>query len=430
MTIGTNGVTFATQSLAKANSYMSSKLYKATREIQNNTILNRATIELLGADIPCTLTELVGRNWKTAVEVAFRITLFLVTSFFIPLLFIPILNKLAAKKSGLPENFKKLFYNQFEDLIPEKRTKEGNEEFKQKLIAMEGQEKVNEILGDDVDKHEQKLEEFKQKIVKAKTNVVKKDILYSGLLTYLVPWVQVWFSKSLLGVVGYTGETDLLSESQQEESASFHEKTKYIKFGLGILPTVFGSNWYSNQVQKAATSFDSELKESKFLSFVKKHIKQFDYYKAIYAQRLNLAGTFLFGGDCGFLLASRSLNEFIERCLRLSVFWPTMFFGVEWVNFKLSDKHDKKYDTQIIDHNSPKELGIKKVKNLAMLETELKQAENEDDEIKIDMISKTMKAQMKNYWLSILIDSALMGVGLTAANIAGTKIRVEKFGIY
>src|SRR3989338_4801619 len=92
-----------------SQNFLESKFYKATREIQNNTILNRAVIELLGADLPSSLTELVGRNWKTAVEVAFRITLFTITSLFIPLLFIPFLNKMAAKKYNLPTMFKKHF---------------------------------------------------------------------------------------------------------------------------------------------------------------------------------------------------------------------------------------------------------------------------------------------------------------------------------
>lgn len=83
--------------------FLNSKYYRLTREIQNNTILNRATIELLGADIPSSLTELIGRNVKTAIEVAFRITLFLVVSMFVPLLFIPLLNKHAASKFKLPK---------------------------------------------------------------------------------------------------------------------------------------------------------------------------------------------------------------------------------------------------------------------------------------------------------------------------------------
>ena len=61
-------------------------------------------------------------------------------------------------------------------------------------------------------------------------------------------------------------------------------------------------------------------------------------YKEKYARKLNIAGAYLFGGDLGFILGCRSLNEFIEHCLRLAVFWPTMFYGVEWVNAKLAQK--------------------------------------------------------------------------------------------
>ena len=129
-----------TSVLGETRRYMTSKLYRATREVQKNTILNRATIELLGADLPTALTELIGRNWKSAVESAFRITWYMCNSMLIPLLFIPFLNKLAKSKFDLPKNFSKTFYNQFEDLLPEKNTEEGNKEFVKKLTALEGKE--------------------------------------------------------------------------------------------------------------------------------------------------------------------------------------------------------------------------------------------------------------------------------------------------
>ena len=423
-------VTSVADSTSDCKKYLSSKFYRATREVQKNTILNRATVELLGADLPTAFTELIGRNWKSAVESGFRITWYMVNSMFIPLLFIPFLNKIAKSKFDLPKEFNKTFYNQFEDLLPEKNTKEGNKKFVEKLIELEGESKVKEFLGDKEEEHDKKISDFKDKLLKAKSFVVKKDVLFAGLLTYMVPWTTNWFSKRILGVTGFTGELDLLDDTQREESTQLHEKTKYLKFGLGLLPTFFGSNWYSDCVSKAATEDESKIKDSKWLSFIKKNIKQFDYYKEIYANKLNLAGTFLFGGDSGFLLASRSLNELIERTFRLAVFLPTMFFGVEWVNSKLSEKHDKKHGTKIVDYDSPKEIGIRQVKDLEQLEKELKQAELEEDESKIKLTSATIKGQVKNYWLSILLDSALMGVGLTSANIIGTKIRVEKFGIY
>lgn len=409
--------------------FLNSKYYRLTREIQNNTILNRATIELLGADVPTTLTELVGRNWKTAAEVFFRISLFLVTSFFVPLLFVPFLNKQAASKFNLPKEFNKHFLNQFEDLIPEKDTNEGNDDFRQKIINIEGEDKVKKAFGDSCEAQIENIRFYKQNLIKAKAEVVKKDILYTGLLTYSVGWIQNWFSKHVLGVVGYTGETTYLSESQQEESSSFHEKTKYIKFAIGLLPTFFGSNWYSDKVFKATTSKDEELKDSKFLSFIKKHISQFDYYKEKYARKLNLAGAFLFGGDLGFMLAVRSLNEAIERSLRLAVFWPTMFYGVEWVNAKLAENSDKKQGTQIVDQAAPKEFNIPKVRMLGELEKEIKTETDCGNTEKASRILKSMKNQAKYFWQSILLDSLIMGVGLTSANIIGTKIRVSK-GIY
>ena len=55
-------------SFGKIKPYLESKFYRATREVQQNTILNRATVELLGADLPTAFTEAIGRNWKSGVE--------------------------------------------------------------------------------------------------------------------------------------------------------------------------------------------------------------------------------------------------------------------------------------------------------------------------------------------------------------------------
>lgn len=415
--------------LPRMNPYFNTTFYRATREIQHNTILNRSVIEILGADLPTTLTELIGRNWKTAVEVAFRISLYLVNSFFIPILFMPILNKISAKKHGLPGDFQKKFYIPYEDLLPENNTLEKNQEFKQKLTDLEGKEKVEAFLGTDETKHNEKISDYKKTMLSAKSHVMKLDLFCDGLLTYVTPWIQNIFSKKILGVVGYTGEDDLLSESQKEESAEFHEKTKYFKFLFGGLITILGGNWYSNKVRNVASMSENEAKNSKVSTFIRKNIKQFDYYKEIYSNKLNLAGTFLFGGDLGYLLTCRSLNELLERCLRLVVFWPTMFFGVEWANYKLCENHDKKHGSKLVDYDIPKELGIRQVKSLEKLEEELLQAKEGNNEEKIKIAEQSIKTQVKNYWYSILLDSLIMGVGLTSANIIGTKMRVQR-GIY
>ena len=432
MSLYSQGVSTVLQSpaLDAAKSYMQSKFYRTTKEIQHNTILNRGIIELLGADIPTAFTELIMRNWKSAVESAFRITYYFINSLVIPTLIVPFLNKLAKSKFDLPKDFKKSFYTEFEDLLPEKRTDRDCEKFIGKLKDLEGEDAVKSFLGNDSKEHKNKIHDFMDKLIKAKSYVVKSDVLVGGLLTYFVPWTTTWFSKKVLGVTSYVGELDYLDSGQQEESIRFHEKTKYLKFGLGLLPTIFGSNWYSNKVYEVATKTQEEIQDNSVSKFVRRNIKQYDYHRGIYANKLNIAGTVLFGGDFGFLLSCRSLNELIEKTLRLAVFWPTMFFGVEWVNYKLSENQDKKYGTSIVDYESPKELGIRQVKSLETLEEELIKAEKEGDNERIRLASGSIKGQVSNYWKSILIDSVVMGVGLTSANIIGTKIRVEKFGIY
>ena len=421
--------THAQQLSIKPREYFQSRLYKLTKETQNNNIFNRAMLEFLGIDIPSALTELIGRNWKVALESVFRDVFFLITTYFMPLIFLPILNKISSKKHGLPVHFKKLFYNQFEDLLPEKNNEKDNELFRQKLVKLEGEEEVKKYFGQDKEKSNDRIKEFKEKLLRAKTYVMRWDIQILGLVMYLIPWAQVLFSKKVLGVSSFAGELDYLSKSQQEESARFHEKTKHFKFALGFISTIFGSNWYSNKVYRASTANNTEVSKSKLLSFIKKNIRQFDYYKQIYANRLNIAGAWVFGGDFGYILTVRSLNEFIERFIKLIMIWPTILVGLEWLYSKFASWNDKKYGTQLIDHEAPKEIGVTKVKTLDKLEAELNEAEREKDDKKKEKIFSSIKAQNKFYWLSLLIDSLIMGVGLSVVNIFGTKKRVER-GIY
>lgn len=419
---------------SNSSRFLSSKFYKLTKEIQHNTILNRATIEVLGADLPTVATELVGRNWRSAVESGFRITYYLVNSMVIPTLLMPLINKLSSYKHDLPKTLKNPFFIQFEELVPEKRTEEGNQEFIENLKKIEGEERVKKFLGEEPSRVNEKINDFKEKMFKAKSFVFKLDSMLSGLLTFLVPWTTEWFSKKFLGVTAFAGEYDLLDDSQKEESVKFHESTKYFKFGIGSLVTVLGSNWSTRILNKAVETPLASIQKKSFsdkaVSFVRNNLKHFDYYNEIYANRLNLAGTFLFGGDAGFLLGARTINELIERACRISVFMPTLIFGIEGVNSKFCEWSDKKHDTKIIDYESPRELGSRRVKSLEELESDLSIAKERNDEISIKKAEESLEIQTYNYWKSILASSAILGVGLTGANIVGTKIRVEKFGIY
>ncbi len=404
----------------EAQEYVNSKHYKFIRTVQENTTLNRTFLMIGGIELPIVGTELIGRNWKTAAESFLRISLYLLTSLAVPLGLVPIWNKMSAKKHALPDKFNHIFEQQFEDLLPEKDIKT----FKDKLIEIEGEDKVKDYLGNDESSHEQKLKDLKGKLVEAKADVVYKDKMSDGILTYIVPWIQVWFSKAVLKVTGFSGESHLLSEAEQEQSSEFHEKTKYLKFIGGALLTLFGTHKYAGLIKKAASEPQTDENKAGLQGFFRKHIKQFDYYKEKFGRRMNLFGTYLFGGIGGFLLTSRSLNEFIERALRMCVENPLTFWGDAFIHSKLAERADKNEGTTLIAPNSKPEFGARAVKSLGELEKELHTADSSEDENQIKKGLNSMKRQINLYYKSMIIDGLLMGVLTTGFNIWNTTRRV------
>lgn len=408
------------------NTYRNGFHYKTIKAVQGNTILNRAVLELVGADLPGILTELIGRNWQTAVEISFRVTLMLGVALFLPLALIPIWNNRAQKKYELPNEFKNLFKIQFEDLLPEK----DPESLKQKLIEYETIEVVNDFLRETSnDSERSKINSLKEKLREAKCHVVKMDLASAGFLTYLVPWSQNFFAKYILGIESYTGEIDLLSESQQEESAAFHKRFWPFKFLTGLGMCFFGTKWYAGKIKDAATLPNEETSKSKMLSEMKKHISLFDIKDKIFSQRLNIFGTFFWGGMPAMMLSPRSINEFIERGLRTLVWFPTAFWGDAFLHSKFADKYDAKYDTEIVEPNAKSEYGIKEVKSLIKLDKAMDEALSKNDEPEIKKTFDSIKGQIKLYYLSMGLDALFMGIGLSLANIIGTKIRISK-GVY
>ena len=112
-----------------ANTLESSLLYKTVRAGEKNHLAQRIGIEVVGVDLFTILCELVLRGWKAAAGAGLRISLFVINSAIIPTVIIPGLNFIARKKFGLPDGFRKLFYNQFADLIPEKKNEKSNIDF-------------------------------------------------------------------------------------------------------------------------------------------------------------------------------------------------------------------------------------------------------------------------------------------------------------
>ncbi len=417
--------------LSKKASELKSKLtYKAIKKGEQNHLAQRVGIEAIGVDLPTIVCEFFLRGYKSALGSGIRISLFILNSLIIPTLIVPVLSFFAKSKFDLPKHFKNSFLNQFEDLTPEKKTDESNVEFVESVKKIESEEAVKkEFYKSDGSVDHASVLGFKDKILKAKSFVMRWDVQVSGLLTYLVPWCQNWFEQKTLGLIGFSGEDKFLEDSQKDESMEFHNKYKNWKLAAGVLPTVLGSHYFSKTVQDSVGSTDEEVKNKSIKGFVKKHIKQFDYHEGIYANKLNLAGIIFFGGDAGMILAARTIGEACERVVRLSAFWPSFVYGIEWMHSKFALSSDKKQDTQLIDHNEHEEFGIKKVKTLDKLELEFDTAVKENDEKKAGVALKGMENGVGAFGKAFLGNSAFLGVILNLISYVFMRVRIAK-GIY
>ena len=388
--------------------FLKSRHYRAIKYIQENEVLNRGILDLGSGFLPVFIVELFGRNWQSAVETLFGNGLRLLTNFISPLLLVPLWNKISAARNNLPIALKGLFKVQFEDLIPEVSL----ETFRQKLTetGCGDPDSISKLSLTE-------LKSLKKKLLDAKTFVRKLDLLSVGFLTYVSSWMRNWFTRKVLGVVGHVGELGLLSESQRRQSSGFYEKFKFLLFGVGLIPLFVGSIWDANKLRQAVSVSKSEAEKDIVLNHMRSNMGSLDYYDGYITKRGNLLRHNVYGGIASRLLASRSVNEFIERLVRLTVSLLGNFWGDLIAHKALAKRSDKQYGTEIISSE--------KVKALSQLEVELNEAVKRKDKKAANKFLKSIKGQIKTYYQSMSLNAFVMAV-VTIFSIWNTTRRVRK----
>ncbi len=390
---------------SNTENFITSKYYKTTKYIQENEVLNRGLLDMSSGFLPVALIELIGRNWQSAAETAFGNGLRLITNFLSPLALVPIWNKFAASKHGLPQELKGLFSIQFEDLTPDVIP----EKLKEQLLEIkENTNVINAMTLSDIT-------DLKKKLIDAKCLARKLDLMSVGFLTYLSPWIRNWFTKKVLGVVGFTGELNILSDSEREQGASFYERFKYLLFGGGLIPLFLGSAWDANKLKQALTAQQQDTGQDKFINHIKENLKNFS---GSITSKGNLFRHNLYGGVVSRIISSRSINEVIERTIRMGISLAGNFWGDVIAHKALAKRYDKKFDTEIIDPNK------KEVKSLNKLEKEIKDAINDKDKSLISKLNKSITGQIKTYYQSMSTTAIATGL-VTVFSIWNTKRRVD-----
>ncbi|MBI1858057.1 MAG: hypothetical protein HYR97_02955 [Candidatus Melainabacteria bacterium] len=383
-----------------------------------NPVLNRLGNDLLGVALPTIGIEFLLRGWQRGVEMCAVMIPYIATTFVVPTAFMPLWNNMATKEYNLPSEFSRLHEIGFEDLLIDKDINA----FRDKLQKLEGKEKIEKYLAG-LDDGNAKLCILREKLIKAKSSAIRKNIFTTGLFANLVYWFKNWFAKSVLGVTGFTGELNVLDESQVERNSGSYEKNKFFLFSGAILSYLFGSHLFSNAIEKSASAKKSDVKTNPILDYIRKNIDTFDIQDGKFPNRGNLFGMYMTGGIFSYFFASRSVTEFIENVIRLTIWFPMAMWGDTYIKNMSASKMDKSLGTSLLEYD--KKTQVKTVKSLEKLYKELEGATVSGNQGSVELLTRSIKARKKMDLSSLLKNALIMGIGLTAFNALFSSWRLR-----
>lgn len=361
------------------NALSGSRLVRATQYTQDNVVLNKALLVILGVDVP-----LVGlsRNQQEMKETLFRAALILASAYLIA----PFRAKAIAW--GLSKLFKfdsRLMKLPFESL-------KSGEQFKNGVAVLAKELKIPIVLPRETSK-------TLKHVVEAKSQLLIWDLILDGLVFVNMGWIKNAFGRFITGKKQFTGEMGVVSQEKLDKLYALKNQKKtplekylpWITSSMAIVSPLILGLW----VRRAMLSPVKQM--GKVTGFLRKHVTQFDYKSGIY---MKLAPLFLVGvlNDVGDIIAARSNHERREIFLKKVPITGLFFFGDMawmWVASKFV----------LAKHKIPAVTSIAKAVELAPKHLKTKAA----------------ASAAGLYWLSFILNTLCLGGVVIANNRLTTK---------
>jgi len=393
------------------------KIYNTSAKIEENTIMNRAILDIGGFAVP---NSLMANNRVEGVERFIKSGLYFLMAMVAPLIFLRSFNKAIMKKAGLVDSMKdngvQLIQLSNEFLVKDhKHMENGINQLAEKLSEKEKFKNIKQDFDKILDKFSDK-EALREKLIKLKRVQMTGDLLFAGLATGSIPWYINELTKKVTGRSGNTGEFEMASKEYVENNAKKHEKTKYKKAAAAFSLTIATALLIPTIMYKGMTTKNPKG----IMKWVQNNAKKFDYTDGIYIKRLPYLLLEVFGGNPQWILSCRDKYEMRDWAIRLP-FLDAVFFGGDLaLNNIFARVLDKFCGTKLIDK-------AKQQKNkgfLSKLFVPLKSL----DELKNPAISdaKTRKFALGMYWGNFAITMGFLGFGFPVVMNKILKTSVQK----
>lgn len=379
-------------------------LYNVTSVIQNNTVLNKAILSLIGFQIPFCLSS---NNKTERRERIVQGTWYMGVAYASPFFLLPFINKRVLLKSGIINSVKDRgveIVRVSKEFLNEDASKMVNG-IKETAKKLEKEEKFKGITNDFtqiLDNFEDK-EELRQKLIKAHKDIFKYDFIFTSVLGgAAMPWLSNFYTEITTGRKGYSGEFEMADEKYTDKMAAKHEKYKYQKLALSFALAVLPAFIIPQQLAKSMSKNAQELKGiSRFLN---KNAKLFDYTDGKFMSLLTYAAIWTFGDFPTYLLATRDKNELEYLAISRSIVGLSFFGGELALSNWLGRTFDKTFKTELMDKD--------KLKNANRLEKIFTPARSLQTIKDLGLNNKTQKTAVGMYWGALLLNAVFLGYGI------------------
>lgn len=392
-------------------------LYNLSSYIQSNATLNRATIELLGCEVPLTV---MANNRDERIERIIRGSLFVLAAFVAPLASMPFLNRFFLKKEGLLEHLNEKHVLQLSKQYLTKDSELMKEGFKKTVEELENTKKPK---FKDCAKHFDNVlkrfpaEQLRHKLIKVHKNVFLVDFLIASLCSISIPWISNYVTERRTKRVGYVGEFKIAGKDYTDKMATTHEKLKKVKMGLSFTMPILAGCLVAKKLHNAMKLPEKQL--GAIGQHLKRKIQLFDYKDAIYMSKMGYLTT-MFAGDLPcYMLACRDKHEFKMRMTLWSVFMAMLFGGDFVLNNMAGRACDAKFGTKLMDTKGFEKAGFFKkfLMNVNSFEKLNKMAK---------VSPATKKAALAMYWGNLALTTILLGFGMNVVINRNMKKDVKK----
>lgn len=403
---------------SKSNKTNFKGLYKTTSIIQDNTVLNKAILSLIGFQIPFCLS---ANNKTERRERIVQGSWYMGVAYASPFFLLPFINKRVLLKSGIIDNVK----DKGVEIV--RVSKEFLNEDASKMVSgikktaeKMGKEKGFEGITNDFEKILKKFpdkEVLRQKLINAHKDIFKYDFIFTSALGgAAMPWISNFYTELTTGRKGYSGEFEMADEKYTDKMSEKHEKYKYQKLGLSFALAILPAFIIPKQLSKAMSKKANELKG--LPKFLNKNAKLFDYTDGKFMSLLTYAAIWTFGDFPTYLLATRDKNELEYLAISRSIVGLSFFGGELALSNWLGRTIDKTFKTELMDKEK-----LKKSSTLGKIFTPARSLQNIKD---LGLSKKTQKFAIGMYWGLLLLNAALLGYGIPITLNKVLKKKVEK----